>query len=565
MPRLHRAIRRKRLTKLIAAFLCLLASRLILDHAYEIGRQHNLYSRSARASVPPEYILTASLLGGFRGIFITALWMNAQEMKENGRYYEMVDLYRIISTLQPSHAAAWRYQAWDLTYNVSAEFNDDRESRIFWVFRGIDLLRKEAIPKNPNMPELYWELSWYFRHKIASDIDDAYLDYQTFLAQQVDETLRGLPPESWRSLGEIADLLDKYEFRDDLLDDEEMSESFARLHAADPELDVFKNGFSILTQPPLKLKELLTENAVRTTTRRASLWKIGQDIKERLGMDPREMFLLHERFGPIDWRRPVSHALYWASLGEKILQGQKTDEFTTRYRYLIYRAAMDLLTTQEEVVTGDGVSFFPPQYQFLDQAIGYSEATLANFDWQNAKRAQLGLLTVDVETMRSTYVRFLLNVTVNAHLDDQRELASSLLDRAAKQANDDSLRVPTQTFVKREVSRRLIELGRQGTLLLLKVLYSQACVKLEAEGEVAYRYRLRRLGPIHEAGQGLWGDHAIPALPEIQRTSIHEFLAHKSSVPVFNDPSQIRTFLDALRNVEPTLFDAVQRPQRDSP
>ncbi len=132
----------------------------------------------------------------------------------------MADMYRIISRLQPSHSAAWRFQAWDLSYNISRRFPESYDDRVFWVFRGLDLLRKEAIPGNRRSPELYWELAWFFHHKIGLDFDEAYPDYQRHLWTQVDGALRGAPPERWRMYREIADLRTRFSSPQELLADD---------------------------------------------------------------------------------------------------------------------------------------------------------------------------------------------------------------------------------------------------------------------------------------------------------------------------------------------------------
>ena len=99
----------------------LIGSRPVSERARVIAEEHELFSRQVDGATPPEYILASSLLGGFRGVIITALWIRAQEMKNDDRYYEMVDIYNIITKLQPTFPAAWAFQAWDLTYNVSVE------------------------------------------------------------------------------------------------------------------------------------------------------------------------------------------------------------------------------------------------------------------------------------------------------------------------------------------------------------------------------------------------------------------------------------------------------------
>jgi hypothetical protein len=59
----------------------------------------------------------------------------------------------------------WQFQAWNLSYNVSVEF-DDYHDRYRWVIRGINFLR-EGIRYHANNPPLLWELGWTIGQKIG--------------------------------------------------------------------------------------------------------------------------------------------------------------------------------------------------------------------------------------------------------------------------------------------------------------------------------------------------------------------------------------------------------------
>ena len=41
--------------------------------------------------------------------------------------------------LQPNRVGVWRFQAWNQSYNVSAEWDDYRD-RYYWVVKGMDYL-----------------------------------------------------------------------------------------------------------------------------------------------------------------------------------------------------------------------------------------------------------------------------------------------------------------------------------------------------------------------------------------------------------------------------------------
>ncbi|MEK6238753.1 MAG: hypothetical protein N2C14_28905, partial [Planctomycetales bacterium] len=61
--------------------------------------------------------------------------------------------------------SVWRFQAWNISYNVSVEWDDYRD-RYHWVMRGIDFL-KEGAEVNDDDPSLLGDAGWFISHKIG--------------------------------------------------------------------------------------------------------------------------------------------------------------------------------------------------------------------------------------------------------------------------------------------------------------------------------------------------------------------------------------------------------------
>ena len=57
-------------------------------------------------------------------------------------------------------------------------------------------------------------------------------------------------------------------------------------------------------------------------------------LREKYKMDPARMRTLNERYGPLDWRLPEAHAIYWSSLGMERAKG----EDVRRLRQGIYQS-----------------------------------------------------------------------------------------------------------------------------------------------------------------------------------------------------------------------------------
>ena len=129
----------------------------------------------------------------------------------------------------------------------------DFSDRWRWVDRGLELLRDDGLRFNPNETLIYRELAWFFQHKMGANMDDANMYYK----------------QEWAN--EMAQVFDK----------------------KTPNLD--------------ELIHPQTEDQKR----RAQL------LRDKYKMDPEFMKEVNERYGPLEWRLPEAHAIYWAAVGLK--------------------------------------------------------------------------------------------------------------------------------------------------------------------------------------------------------------------------------------------------------
>src|SRR5580658_10377439 len=143
-------------------------------------------------NAPPLLAFTTVALGGFRGLIANALWMRANDLQEEDKYFEMVQLADWITALEPHFTQVWTMQAWNMAYNISVKFKDP-EDRWHWLERGIVLLRDRGIPLNPDAALLYRELSWLFQHKMGQNLDDAHMIYKLRWAQKMQPVLGAHP------------------------------------------------------------------------------------------------------------------------------------------------------------------------------------------------------------------------------------------------------------------------------------------------------------------------------------------------------------------------------------
>ena len=86
--------------------------------------------------------------------------------------------------------------------------------------------------------------------------------------------------------------------------------------------------------------KLLTDEAHREAWPTLLAFWRAKVLTEDYRMDPGFMYLLMERFGPLDWRHPAAQSIYWSALGvETSLQ-------------VLDRAKIDVLNTERQVIHG---------------------------------------------------------------------------------------------------------------------------------------------------------------------------------------------------------------------
>lgn len=381
-------MRRERLVQVCAVgvlIACLVSSQAITTVlAASAGRHRLVFSDSAEEGDPPEVALGIAI-GAFRGLFVNMLWMRANERKNEGRYYDAVDLARTITRLQPRFPRVWAFHAWNLAYNISVATNTQGE-RWNWVNQGIRLLREEGIPKNPNELLLYKELAWLFLHKVQGVMDDANGYYKRRFAEEWTAVMGAPPPrgrETMAAAARVEQLIDRWmgpvaagiESQDELraafpavvpmidqLRDEagiDLSQKYFDDRGQGPGEKLLRN-FEITRSGSKRDGRLRPEflpadanvNAIKVffvTTeedrlaRNALINHVRKKIlREKYHMEPENMIACMRMFGPLDWRHPASHAIYWCwrGVGAALLrvteENRKNFDFLNTDRMLIH-------------------------------------------------------------------------------------------------------------------------------------------------------------------------------------------------------------------------------------
>ena len=245
---------KKFLLLLLAAALLFTSGRLqnSLNHDRDaLGLTH----AAALENAPPVLAFTTVALGGFRGLISNFLWIRANDLQQDDKFFEAAQLADWITKLEPTFAQVWLFQGWNMAYNISVKFKEngpgDYSDRWRWVERGIELLRDDGLRFNPSSVDIYRELAWFYQHKVGANLDDGNMFYKS----------------EWAI---------------------EMKPFFG------PD----GTNFEALLNPP--------DAAARTN---------AAILRDKFKLDATFAKTVDDQYGPLDWRLPEAHAIYWGALG----------------------------------------------------------------------------------------------------------------------------------------------------------------------------------------------------------------------------------------------------------
>ncbi len=130
----------------------------------QLRAQHNLaQARLGEIDPASETMKLASL--GLRGVAANILWIQANHYKKIEDWDKLELTVNQIIRLQPNFVEVWDFQAHNLSYNVSVEF-DDYRMRYEWVKKGINFLI-EGTHYNRDEPGLLCEIGWFTGQKVG--------------------------------------------------------------------------------------------------------------------------------------------------------------------------------------------------------------------------------------------------------------------------------------------------------------------------------------------------------------------------------------------------------------
>ena len=102
---------------------------------------------------------------GMRGVAAAILWEKSAKYKKTEDWDNLTATLNQITKLQPNFISVWNFQAHNLSYNISSEF-DNYQQRYIWVKKGISFLIT-GTKYNRHQPKLLVEIGRYTGQKIG--------------------------------------------------------------------------------------------------------------------------------------------------------------------------------------------------------------------------------------------------------------------------------------------------------------------------------------------------------------------------------------------------------------
>lgn len=456
--------------------------------ASSAGRGKLTYGDTAESGMTPAESLGIAT-GVFRGAVVNWLWVRANDLQQEGRFHEAVELSSLITKLQPRFPRVWVFHGWNLAYNISVK-TQTFEERWQWVNAGIRLLRGDGLRANPGDLLIHRELAWIFFHKIQGYSDDANQYYKRRVAEEW-SILLGAPPvrnELKETVAEAteksAQWLEKIASAPDSLEDviaaypvtanvvKQLSEDGIDLRTSEGRMKLLEGVAGISSLSRLRgekdptfdtAEERERYNAIRAARDALVAHVRRRQLIDEYNMEPERMVLYTRKYGPLDWRHASTHAIYWAARGSdealaRVGERNERDfDFINNDR-IIVQAIQDLYRTGTvfyDVLTPDLYMATPN----ADWIPGY-ERVLLELSEREARQEQVQR-NVDINQRVYTYYsagyqNFMMDAIVFVYRRGQIEDAKAMQLRLARWPGLNKNDLKLENLIKRGTLEELI-------------------------------------------------------------------------------------------------------------
>ncbi|MFQ5654621.1 MAG: hypothetical protein ACE5GW_07810, partial [Planctomycetota bacterium] len=428
------------------------------------------------------------------------------------------------------------FQAWRLAFNISPSARTPDE-RWMWVSAGLSLLRDEGIPLNPLSFSLHQDLAWFYWVRLATPRDDLHWYYKRRHALEWQEIL-GAPPEGApeRAVVEGFRAIASSPRDEQVLfeEDPSLEEDVAGLKEA------FQGSIGELLEEASRiqggeagdegLRAWLEEPGAASRRARWIDFLRARRLREELHLDPLLMLDLMERIGPLDWRHPASHAIYWSAQGalrshhgsRRVRLRQPQDLRLVLRQHHVQISLGILVESGRMLREGSGKPFlWLPDPRFLEPLEDSYRAWVEEPDGGGGDGDVIPLERVDA------YAGLLGECAVKAFLFGDSGDAARFHGRYRRLVSQVGASTVVEADVEGFVLARLREVvdraedPAQGFTALLVLLFRDGVAS--DRPEVASRYRDAIVGLHGEAAEG-GGGSGLPPFGELELAALRIYL-----------------------------------------
>ena len=499
-----------RLKELIFCILCIaVAAGLLFLGSYRLDEinsqrsQMKLIMNEPLENAPPSLAFATVALGAFRGLVVDILWIRADRLKEQGKFFDAKQLAEWITLLQPRFAAVWDFHAWNMAYNISAAIPASRpEERWHWVKNGFELLRDKGIEKNPHNIALYRSLAWTFQHKIGGITDDDHTYYKLQLYNAMKPLIGPQTQEYYKALADVPKKLEEIAQKPDV------AKFLGELASADSSFakpqELVDNYLSLRQQPgrfSQQAFEVIDSFRGTNALEEFDTFAKAYYLRHTWKLEPQLMAELNEKYGPIDYNDPNRvlplnwtladvHAMYWAALGlqkggrqEYSIEELNTDRIVFHSLQNLYRMGKMIVYTSRVPAKNDPCNIVERQSVFLFPDLRmfdrYDEALRVLM----GKYAELGGNVESLKNAHSnTLKRGVLLFYQAGHISKAVEVYNTL---QKDYPEDEDIHVPLAEYARNRLVNELKAMGfddaREIITLMLQEAYYRYAVRDDDE------------------------------------------------------------------------------------
>ena len=528
-------------------------------------------------NAPPSLAFATVAMGAFRGLVVDILWMRADRLKQEGKFFDARQLAEWITFLQPRFAKVWDFQAWNMAYNISVAIpNTQCPERWRWVRNGYELLRDRGIPLNPKDISLYRSLAWIFWHKIGDNLDDCHRYYKMQLLLEMRPLLGDKSNQEFDRLAAAPKDLSE------ILLDPEVAEIVEALRKADPKFtenaSLEANFLSLRQQPSLFSRaafDVIDAFRGKPGLDKLDVFVRAWILRNTWKMEPERMVRINHQYGPtawndpnqrapLNWEHPASHSMYWAIVGlEKAsrpeqyrIDEKNTDRIVFHSLQQLYRSGNIILYTTPEKQSTVFIRPDPRMFVACDQS------------WRTIIEKYETLESGNPKAVRTGHKNFLENAVMSMYQAGHERRAREIYEKLRRlYPRDDGGMIrpeylkPFAEFIQWRFQREMEGLGFDDATeaIVFRLQDAFFYYAIQEDDEASGREKLAQQVYDYyqrEIGEDVPGRIGLPPMDLLRYSAFRDFMQD----PQYPDSFKM-SLIGRIQTERPDLFEKLQKQE----